>query len=186
MLVNLHLICLLIKLQTPQPASLNSLLTPPTCHCPLSSHRNPVAIADNNFNLGQLQLQLEVGRAKRNESILAVRRFFSRLDFVVAVAVVVARFALSLRERCCRSVSKPVTATTNNNHSSSNDKTTPTTRAIHFLMMHIKNIRKKASFSFFHLQYLFFVPFDADRKQQKVTTNLERVKNTTTKLNVLS
>lgn len=180
MLVNLHLICLLIKLQTPQPAPLNSLLTPPTCHCPLSSHRNPVAIADNNFNLGQLQLQLEVGRAKRNESILAVRRFF---------------FSSGFRCCCCcccpvRSLVKrkvlPISQQTSNNNSS-NDKTTPTTRAIHFLMMHIKNIRKKASFSFFHLQYLFFVPFDADRKQQKTTTtNLERVKNTTTKLNVLS
>lgn len=182
MLVNLHLICLLIKLQTPQPAPLNSLLTPPTCHCPLSSHRNPVAIADNNFNLGQLQLQLEVGRAKRNESILAVRRFFFSSGFRCCCCCC----CCPVRSLVKRKVLPISQQTSNNNNNSSNDKTTPTTRAIHFLMMHIKNIRKKTSFSFFHLQYLFFVPFDADRKQQKVTTNFERVKNTTTKLNVLS
>lgn len=112
MLVNLHLICLLIKLQTPQPAPHSSLLTPPTCHCPLSSHRNPVAIATTTSTSGSSNYNLKLAAPSETNRFWQCAVFFSRLDFVVAVAVVVARFALSLRERCCRSVSKPVTTAT--------------------------------------------------------------------------
>lgn len=163
MLVNLHLICLLIKLQTPQPAPHNSLLTPPTCHCPLSSHRNPVAIADNNFNLGQLQLQLEVGRAKRNESILAVRRFFFSSGFRCCCCCC----CCSVRSLVKRKVLPISQQTSNNNSSSSNDKTTPTTRAIHFLMMHIKNIRKKRLFHFSICNIYFSSPLTLTANNKK-------------------